>query len=259
MMLAYIHVWSPRFIFHTIIPPQVLLGSGGKPGIIPDFMSDVAMPPVATGRRAQRPAVAPERRLLWDVKTIWGASGDYLCPRAIQEQSGAVAERAHRVWPDYCAHARRLDGDLVRAGHYPAGATPVMDRLVSYTPTRALVFGQYTEASSDVHDLITAIARSRARRQWRRYGARTEAEALGFMTASTRRHVGVYAAREIARHRLRRAPMVGVPYEVVRDLPVQRPRVEIRDSTHSTAQDFYLHQQFATPLLPMGAVAAAGG
>ena len=202
--------------------------------------------------RGSRQTVLPSRTLLWDVKTIWGDGGDYTCPRARDEQSGAVAERAHRVAPDYLAHARGMDRQAVASGHAPPGSTAVLDRLGSYTPVRAAVFGQYAEASSDVHSLISAIARARAVRDARRYGARTEAEALGFFTASIRRRVGVMAAREIARHRLRRVPLIEVPYAVLRDLPARRPPVEVRHASHSTAQDFYQYQLRADPLPPLG-------
>ena len=46
-------------------------------------------------------------------------------------------------------------------------------------------------------------------------GARSEAEARGFFVAGLRRFVGVYAAREMARHRLHRVPLVGVPRAVL--------------------------------------------
>ena len=51
----------------------------------------------------------------------------------------------------------------------------------------------------------------RSHRVWRRWGARCESEARGMVMASLRRRVGVFAAREFARHRLRRIPLVGVP------------------------------------------------
>ena len=93
----------------------------------------------------------------------------------------------------------------------PAGTSPILDRLASYTPTRALVFGHYGEGSRDVHALVRAVAEERASRVWRLWGARSQQEALSFLVAATRRVVGVTALREMARHRLRRLPQVGVP------------------------------------------------
>jgi hypothetical protein len=50
----------------------------------------------ATARNATAGARLPMQRWLFDVKTIFGGNGLYQCPRARDEQSGAVAERAHR-------------------------------------------------------------------------------------------------------------------------------------------------------------------
>ena len=71
---------------------------------------------------------------------------------------------------------------------------------MSYTPTRALVFGQYAEASHDVHTLLEYLARHRAAAQWRRYGARSAEKAYGFFIGALRRRVGNFVAREMARH-----------------------------------------------------------
>ena len=196
-----------RGIFTTLLPPPLLMSSWGRPGVIPDLMADVSMPAITPGRGARPGAALPSRRLLWDVKTIYGGTTRYGgSARAREDQSGAVAARAALVWPDYLTHAARLD-----VAHSPAGTTPIQDRLRSYSPTRALVFGSYGEGSADVHALIAAAASAQAGRVWRRWGSRSESEARGIVMAALRRSVGVFVAREFARHRLRRVPMVGVP------------------------------------------------
>ena len=196
-----------RGIFTTLLPPPLLMSSWGRPGVIPDLVADVSMPAITPGRSARPGAALPSRRLLWDVKTIYGGTTRYGgSARAREDQSGAVAARAALVWPDYLTHAARLD-----VAHSPAGTTPIQDRLRSFSPTRALVFGSYGEGSADVHALIAAAASAQAGRVWRRWGSRSESEARGIVTAALRRSVGVFVAREFARHRLRRVPMVGVP------------------------------------------------
>ena len=80
---------------------------------------------------------------------------------------------------------------------------------------RALVFGQYAEASADVHALLRVAAEGMAQREWKRLGARSYAEARAFYISSLRRQMGIAVAREMARHRLRRVPMIGVPREVL--------------------------------------------
>jgi hypothetical protein len=239
--------WEPRLIFQQLIPAAVLLASGThRPRIVPDFSAAVAMPSIATGRQDRRGASQMERVLLWDVKTLHGGTQAYISPRARDEQSGAVAERAHRVWPDYQAHARRLDAQF----HTPA--TPILDRLLTFTPTRSLVFGQYAEASDDVHDLLADVAHRQARRQWRRFGARTESEAYGFFVAALRRRVGVFVAREMARHRLRRVPFVGVPRAALASY-VRRRGGGDRDDPQITAEEFFAFQFHSAVQPAMGA------
>ena len=211
---------------------------------MPDMAASVAMPAVDTGRtgRRRRPQVLPQRRLLWDVKTTFGGHGQYLTPRGREDQSGAVEGRSAAVHTAYLAHARRLDRD-----HSQPGTTPVQGRLEEFGTVRALVFGSYAEGSSDVHHLVDALARVRARRSWRLMGARTEAEARGFFVAGLRRYVGVFVAREMARHRLHRVPLVGVPRAVL-DARPQQPQLEggpfgaVRQRGMLQGLDFYGYQ-----------------
>jgi hypothetical protein len=102
-----------------------------------------------------------ERVLLFDVKTTHGGGEIYFTPRArdLSRASGAVAERAWRVDLSYHHHARRLD--LI---HSPRGTHPIEDWLGTFTRVRGLVFGQYGEASEDVHALLSQAAHSMARR-----------------------------------------------------------------------------------------------
>ena len=111
----------------------------------------------------------------------------------------------------YEGHANRLD-----AAHWP-GSTPILDRLRSFTPVRALVFGNYGEASSDVHHLLDVAAKLQAERRWQVMGSRNEAEAKSFLTAALRRRLGVVVVREFARHRLQRLVYVGASRASVRD------------------------------------------
>ena len=131
------------------------------------------------------------------------------CVSSVCRLSGAVASRAEQVQGEYRRHAEAIDTQLY------APFTPVRDRLESFGMVRSLVFGHYGEASADVHALVDAMAQRRARRSWRLMGARTEGEARGYMVAGLRRFVGVFAAREMARHLLHRVPLVGVPRAVL--------------------------------------------
>ena len=143
--------------------------------------------------------------------TIHGAGGLYFSARARDEQSGAVQQRAWAVDGEYHTHAANLDRQ-----YSPAGTTPIADRLAQYGPrVRGLVFGQYAEASDDVHFLLEHAATGIARQRWRRFGARNLAEARGAILQSLKRRLGVFVAREYARHRLRRVPYIGLPRAAV--------------------------------------------
>ena len=84
-----------------------------------------------------------------------------------------------------------------------------------------MVFGNYGEASRDVHTLIHVAAKRLATKHWRLLGARSQGEVHGFYVAQLRRRMGVTAVREFARHRLRRAAYVGVPRAVVEQMMQQ--------------------------------------
>jgi len=144
------------------------------------------------------------------VKTIHGGTTCYMSARAAEQQAGAVEERAWQVIGEVRRHAERLDREL-----HQDGSTPVAARLATLGPTRGLVFGQYGEASPDVHALIAHIADREAARRWRLFGARTLEEARSMLMADVRRHIGIVAVREMARHRLHRVQWIGVPRSAV--------------------------------------------
>ena len=163
---------GPRHLFTTLIPPAELLQSGQPPAIVPDACFAAALPAAATARNAVRGQPLPERVLLFDVKTLYGGGGLYFEARARDEQSGAVAERAHRVnggarGGEYGGHARELDERFNRRGLQGQLLTPVADRLASFTQVRGLVFGQYSEVSPDVNSLVLLAANALARKSWR--------------------------------------------------------------------------------------------
>ena len=97
------------------------------------------------------------------------------------------------------------------AAHSSPGTEPILQRLQSFGPVRGLAAGQYSEVSPDVHSLIQVCAESLANKNWRALGARSAQEARGFVAAAVKRRLGLVVAREMARHRLRRVPAIGVP------------------------------------------------
>ena len=97
--------------------------------------------------------------------------------------------------------------------------------------------------------MIQACAQRRAQREWRALGARSQAEAYGVIVGGLRRFVGVSIAREFARHRLRRVPLVGVPRALLdaRRQALRGGRMVVMEGSGErerrfTAQDFYAAQ-----------------
>ena len=124
-------------------------------------------------------------------------------------QCGAVAERAAGVHREYERHAARLDAHP-SVQVFNAGATDAVSSVLhGYPQVRALVVGQYGEASLDVHELLDLAVDAATSRDWRYLGARSQAEARGYYTASMRRAWSCLFVREMARHRLRRVIYVG--------------------------------------------------
>lgn len=241
-------VGEPSSIFHSLIPAAVLLSRDQPPGIVPDAVADIGLPPCHTARHVrQARRVEPARQHLIDFKCIYADGPYYHTRRGREDQSGAVAGRAHREWATYIGHACHLDTLF----HGPL--TPVCDRLRSYGQLRCLVFGAYGEASPDVHHCIRAAARRHAEREWRLLGARAEEEAYACFVQRYRRDVGLAVVREHARLRLSRVPFIGVSHEVVAARGAQRRRQPARHAQDASV--FYAFQAWATGV---GGLAAAG-
>ena len=162
---------------------------------------DVALPPPATTRqqsqafRRRTGAVAAQQRpMLFDAKSIFAGGGRYRGSAEVREdQSGAVELRARQVPTEYRRNAREKDQQ-----YGPAGSTLIQDRVASFSACRAAVFGNYGEASRDVHTLIHVAAKRLATKHWRLLGARSQGEVHGFYVAQLRRRMGVTAVREFA-------------------------------------------------------------
>ena len=78
--------------------------------LVPDAAVTIALPESRMERGAvQATRPMPARMLLFDVKGIHGGTSWYQCPRARDEQAGAVAQRAHSVALEYRRHAQAVD------------------------------------------------------------------------------------------------------------------------------------------------------
>ena len=77
---------------------------------------------------------------------------------------------------------------------------------------------------------------------WVRLGARSEDEAYGCHVQRFRRDVGIAVAREFARYRLLRVPLIGVPCAVVRDRHSGRCEARAVPAEGPMQADFFRHQ-----------------
>ena len=202
---------GPGHLFDSVLPVGALLDPRTRSTLVPDAAVTIALPELRTERGAvQATRPMPARLLLFDVKGIHGGTSWYQCPRARDEQAGAVAQRAHSIALEYRRHAREVDERY----HGPY-STQVLDRLDSFTGVRGLCVGHYGEASPDVHRLVD-VAAAAAGQHHRRWGARTAAEARSFALQRYRRVLGLTFFRAMSRHLIRRVPFVGLDYELVR-------------------------------------------
>ena len=77
---------------------------------------------------------------------------------------------------------------LTFRAHNGGRTDAVVAALAQYPPVRALVIGQYDEASTDLHELFDiAVVELATRASWRFLGARSQAEARGYFASSMRR------------------------------------------------------------------------
>ena len=86
-----------------------------------------------------------------------------------------------------------------------------------------------------------AQGRKLARTTWDRLGARSEDEAYSCHVKRFRRDVGIAAAREFARYRLR-VPFVGVPRAVIRDRHAGRRGPRAVPAQGPMQADFFRHE-----------------
>ena len=84
-----------------------------------------------------------------------------------------------------------------------------------------------------------------ARKTWQWVGARNEAEARACVLSRVRRRVGLVVAREMARHRLRRVPYIGVPRHIVKERmqPFHLRAIERGGGAAVSDADFYAFQR----------------
>ena len=150
----------------------------------------------------QAPDDAPDE--LWELKTLHYGASTYP-PHA--ERCHAVGRRARTVMTERLAKARHLDQQFCST--QPGQTGPVERRLLSYGPTRGLVFGHWAEASEHTHALLSGCAHTGATRHWTAMRAREPIDAVGALAWMLKKRWGLTAWRAAVRLLLDRLAFVG--------------------------------------------------
>ena len=88
---------------------------------------------------------------------------------------------------DYERHAASVDARTDVQRFNSGRQNAVMGALRALGPVRAAVWGNYGEASDDVHQLLDICADLASRARWRQLGARSVGEARGYFVQQLRR------------------------------------------------------------------------
>ena len=109
--------------------------------------------------------------------------------------------RARAIPQEYIAKARRLDSEY--CGFYQGDPGPIAQKLGSYGRIGSLVFGAHGEASPDVHELLSVLAKNHASNHGERMGSRDPGTAAAsVLSRSLYRSWGLMAIRGQARLKL---------------------------------------------------------
>ena len=110
---------------------------------------------------------------------------------------------------------------------------------------RGFIFGAYGEASMDVHELLEQAARKAAAGAWQVTGLRTEDEMYSYYLRHFRRRMGMASVLAMARHRLSRVPLIGVPRQAV-EQHMRRARARVhghgRELNTNDLTEFFAYQ-----------------
>ena len=97
----------------------------------------------------------------------------------------------------------------------------------------------------DVHELLEQAASKAAANTWQVAGARQESEMRSYYLQRFRRRLGMASVLAMARHRLSRVPLIGVPRNAV-EQHMQRARARAqghgRESDSRDLTEFFAYQ-----------------
>ena len=119
----------------------------------------------------------------------------------------AVDKRAQGLPQDYRRKARKVDETICEPAHNTKG--PVESRLDEFGEVLGLCFGAWSEASEDVHRLVTALAEARLKFQGMQRGRPGTKQELGIITGQIRRRLSLAVTKAQTSCLLARIHQVG--------------------------------------------------
>ena len=119
----------------------------------------------------------------------------------------AVDTRARQLPAEYRKKAEDADTEFGGVSREEVG--PVQRKLQTFGTLWGLVFGNFNEASQQVHDLIRIMAESRLASQGLPKGVQGRRESLDQITGQLRRVIRVTVARATAESLLSRTDQIG--------------------------------------------------
>ena len=186
-----------------------------------------------------------DRPRLYDIKTLGNTRQYTQGPSTIFEQCHVINDRGSRVNQEYRTAARRIDRRL-QPELAPHEKGTLESKLNQYGEVKGLAFGFYSEASSDVHDLIRYWIRARTESTAAEMGIDEDHAALR-VRHDIMHSIGMQVALGWARLKISilNNAVLGREY---------RPRPRVTPVTHHTAPVNYL-PPLPLPLAPVwGAV-----
>ncbi len=206
---------------------------------IPGDLRKKLIPDIAMGPPEQ------ERPRLYDIKTLGNTQQYMRSPSTVLQQCHVVDERGSQVNHEYQEAARRIDRQL-QPDLAPNERGAMESKLRQHGEVKGLAFGFYSEASSDMRDLIRYWVQARAEPSARAMGMDVT-QAANWVRRGILYSIGMRVAIGWARLKIKvlNSAVLG---------RARRPHPRITPIIDSAPEMNYYLPPLPLPLIPVGAV-----
>ena len=186
-----------------------------------------------------------ERPRLYDIKTLGNTQQYMRSPSTVLQQCHVVDERGSQVNHEYQEAARRIDRQL-QPDLAPNERGAMESKLRQHGEVKGLAFGFYSEASSDMRDLIRYWVQARAEPSARAMGMDVT-QAANWVRRGILYSIGMRVAIGWARLKIKvlNSAVLG---------RARRPHPRITPIIDSAPEMNYYLPPLPLPLIPVGAV-----